>query len=233
MSVEGNAGIIPIPVIAIDGPTASGKGTVARRVAKHLGFHYLDSGVLYRAVARVSLDQNIAAKDVVRLLKIAEELDIRLDEETDTIYLNGQDVGLLLREQQCGQRASEIAVWPQLREALLAYQRGCAVAPGLVADGRDMGTVVFIESTFKIFLTASVEVRAYRRFRQLLDQGFSANLSHIIQEIRTRDQRDSERASAPLRRAEGAWLLDTSGLTVDQVVKKIIHRFEQSVKTKG
>ncbi|MES2206621.1 MAG: (d)CMP kinase [Pseudomonadota bacterium] len=212
-----------VPVIAIDGPTASGKGTVARRVAKILGFHYLDSGVLYRAVAYSSLQAGIASKNVAQLVNIAKTLHLRADD--GAIWLDGEEVSVVLREQACGQRASEIAVWPELREALLEYQRRCVVLPGLVADGRDMGTVVFPYANLKVFLTASTEVRAYRRFKQLLEQGFSANLSQIVHEIRLRDQRDSERAIAPLRRAQGAYLLDTSGLSVDQVVKKIVHRF--------
>ena len=212
-----------VPVIAIDGPTASGKGTVARRVAKILGFHYLDSGVLYRAVAYSSLQLGVGSKNIAQLVNIAKTLHLRADD--GAIWLDGEEVSVVLREQTCGQRASEIAVWPELREALLEYQRGCVVLPGLVADGRDMGTVVFPHANLKVFLTASTEVRAYRRFKQLLEQGFSANLSQIVHEIRLRDQRDSERAIAPLRRAQGAFLLDTSGLSVDQVVKKIVHRF--------
>ncbi len=212
-----------VPVIAIDGPTASGKGTVARRVAKKLGFHYLDSGVLYRAVAYCSLQAGIGSKNVEQLVKIAKMLHLRADD--GAIWLDGEEVSVVLREQVCGQRASEIAVWPELREALLEYQRRCVVLPGLVADGRDMGTVVFPYANLKVFLTASTEVRAYRRFKQLLEQGFSANLSQIVHEIRLRDQRDSERVIAPLRRAQGAYLLDTSGLSVDQVVTKIVHRF--------
>lgn len=224
--VEVSKGICPVPVIAIDGPTASGKGTVARRVAKSLGYFYLDSGILYRAVAYCSLKAGVHAREVDKLVNLAQKLNLRADEES--VWLDDIEVSLALRDQACGQRASEIAVWSPLREALLNYQRRCAVAPGLVADGRDMGTVVFPDSPFKVFLTASTEVRAYRRFRQLLAQGFSANLSQIVQEIRARDQRDSERAHAPLRRAKGAWLLDTSGLTAEQVVKKIIHRYSQS-----
>jgi cytidylate kinase len=206
-----------IPVIAIDGPTASGKGTIASRVAKTLGFHYLDSGILYRAVAHCALNRNVSAKDEAELVNIAKTMPLKMVE--GEAWLDGTCVSLVLRQQ------------PKLRQALLDYQRGCVVLPGLVADGRDMGSVVFPEAQMKVFLTASAEVRAYRRFRQLLDQGFSANLSQIVREIHERDQRDSERVCAPLRRVPGSWLLDTSGLSVDQVVNKIVHRFhrEESV----
>jgi cytidylate kinase len=223
--VEGIKERCLVPVIAIDGPTASGKGTIASRVAKALGFHYLDSGILYRAVAYCALKSGVIAQDEAQLVHIAETMQMKMVE--GEVWLEEEPITLLLREQRCGERASQIAVLPKLRQALLDYQRNCIVSPGLVADGRDMGSVVFPDAKMKIFLTASAEVRAYRRFRQLLEHGFSANLSQIVLEIHERDQRDSERACAPLRRVPGAWLLDTSGLSVEQVVKKILHRFSR------
>jgi CMP/dCMP kinase len=215
----------PVPVIAIDGPTASGKGTVAQRVAAVLGFHYLDSGALYRLVALQALRSETAPDDAPALAAIAAGLRPRF---TNRITLNGEDVTDAIRQEEVGVMASKIAVHPALRAALLELQHRCRQAPGLVADGRDMGTVVFPDAATKVFLTASVEARAQRRYKQLREKGISANLAALLQDLRERDARDANRAAAPLRPAEDARRLDSSSLTIDEVVERVIrwHRGE-------
>jgi cytidylate kinase len=214
-----------IPVIAIDGPTASGKGTVAQRVAAALGYHYLDSGALYRLVALRALRAGIAPDDGVALAAVAATLQPRF---AGRITLDGEDVTDAIRREEVGVMASKIAVQPALRAALLDLQHRCRLAPGLVADGRDMGTVVFPDAQTKVFLTASVEARADRRHKQLSEKGFSANLAALLQDLKERDARDSNRAAAPLKPAQGAQLLDSSHLTIDAVVERIVrwHRGE-------
>jgi CMP/dCMP kinase len=214
-----------VPVIAIDGPTASGKGTVAQRVAAALGFHYLDSGALYRLVALRALRAGTAPDDAAALAAIAAALRPRF---TDRVTLDGEDVSDAIRREDVGVMASKIAVHPALRAALLDLQHGFRRAPGLVADGRDMGTVVFTDAQTKVFLTASVEARADRRHKQLSEKGFSANLAALLQDLRERDARDAGRAAAPLKPAADAKLLDSSGLTIEQVVDRVIrwHRGE-------
>ena len=207
------------PVIAIDGPTASGKGTVAQRVAAALGFHYLDSGALYRLVALQALRSGTSADDAEALATIAAGLAPRF---SDRIVLDGDDVTDAIRREEVGLMASKIAVHPALRAALLDLQHRFRQAPGLVADGRDMGTVVFPDATLKVFLTASVEARAERRHKQLSEKGIPSNIALLLQDLRERDARDSRRAAAPLKPAEGAKLLDSSGLTIDEVVKRIL-----------
>lgn len=218
-TIASGAGAAPVPVIAIDGPTASGKGTVAQRVAAALGFHYLDSGALYRLVALQALRRSVAADDVAALTRLAAELQPRF---TDRIHLGDDDVTDAIRQEEVGVMASRIAVHPPLRAALLDLQRRCRIAPGLVADGRDMGTVVFPDAGLKVFLTASVEARADRRHKQLSAKGFPANIAALLQDLRERDARDSSRAAAPLKPADGAKLLDSSALTIDEVVARIL-----------
>ena len=215
----------PVPVIAIDGPTASGKGTVAQRVAAVLGFHYLDSGALYRLVALQALRSGTAPDDAPALAAIAAGLRPRF---TDRIVLDGEDVTDAIRQEEVGVMASKIAVHPALRAALLELQHRCRQAPGLVADGRDMGTVVFPDAATKVFLTASVEARADRRHKQLREKGISANLAALLQDLRERDARDANRAAAPLKPAEDARRLDSSSLTIDEVVDRVVrwHRGE-------
>jgi len=214
-----------VPVIAIDGPTASGKGTVAQRVAEELGFHYLDSGALYRLVALRAVRSGVAAEDAPRLAAIAADLRPAF---AGGVRLDGEDLTDAIRREEVGRMASKIAVHPALRSALLDLQLSFRRAPGLVADGRDMGTVVFPDAQTKVFLTASVEERAQRRLKQLSEQGFPGTLAALLQDLRQRDARDANRAAAPLRPAEDARLLDTSGLTIEQVVKQVIrwHRGE-------
>ena len=215
----------PAPVIAIDGPTASGKGTVAQRVAAALGFHYLDSGALYRLVALRALHGGVAADNVDALVALAERMQPKF---SAAIELDGEDVTDAIRAEDVGIMASRIAVHAPLRAALMSLQRRCRQAPGLVADGRDMGTVVFPDAALKVFLTASVQARADRRHKQLKAKGIPANIDVLSQDLRERDARDASRASAPLRPAADAKLLDSSGLTIEQVVVQILqwHRGE-------
>ncbi|WP_194723271.1 (d)CMP kinase [Noviherbaspirillum malthae] len=210
----------PIPVITIDGPTASGKGTVAHRVALQLRFHYLDSGALYRLTALSALRHKISLTDEHALSKLAERLQCRF--EGDQIWLSQENVTAAIRAEEVGNTASRIAVLPMLRRALVGLQHGFRVAPGLVADGRDMGTVIFPNANLKVFLTASVEARAERRYKQLIDKGFPANMDDLLKDLRERDARDSNRAVAPLKPAEGAHILDTSDMTADQAVEQVL-----------
>lgn len=210
----------PIPVITIDGPTASGKGTVAHRAAQELGFHYLDSGALYRLTALSALRHNVALNDEHALAKTAEKLPCKF--VGDQVWLANENVTSAIRAEEVGNTASKIAVLPTVRRALVGLQLGFRAAPGLVADGRDMGTVIFPHATLKVFLTASVEARAYRRYKQLIDKGFPANMEDLLKDLRERDARDSSRAIAPLKPAEGAHILDTSDMTADQAVDQVL-----------
>jgi cytidylate kinase len=210
----------PVPVIAIDGPTASGKGTVAQRVAAALGWHYLDSGSLYRLVALCALDGGIEPGDAAALASLAARLQPRFVD--GRIELDGRNVTDEIRREEVGLMASRIAVHPQLRAALLDLQRGFRRPPGLVADGRDMGTVVFPDARLKVFLTANVAARAERRHKQLREKGFSSTIDSLLQDLRARDERDSSRSAAPLKPAGDARLLDSSELTIDEVVARIL-----------
>jgi cytidylate kinase len=209
-----------VPVIAIDGPSASGKGTVAQLVAQKLGYHYLDSGALYRIVALAGLKQGIAWKDETALAEMAKDLDIRF--ENGEILLNGENVSADVRTEEMSRGASEVAVHPQVRRALVDLQRSFRKAPGLVADGRDMGSVIFPDAQTKIFLTASAEVRAERRYKQLMEKGNHANLADILKDLQLRDARDRERKVAPLQQCEDAALLDTDNLTIAQAVQSVL-----------
>ncbi|MFM8467078.1 MAG: (d)CMP kinase [Oxalobacteraceae bacterium] len=209
-----------IPVITIDGPTASGKGTVASRVAEHLGFALLDSGALYRLTALSALEAGIDLTNESALAALAAGLDVRF--EGERILLSGSEVSLQIRAEAVGVAASKIATLPAVREALVALQHGFRRAPGLVADGRDMGTVIFPDASLKVFLTASVEARAERRYKQLIGKGFPANMSDLLQDLRERDARDTQRAVAPLKPAEGAHLLDTSHMGIEPAVKQVL-----------
>ncbi|WP_144156933.1 (d)CMP kinase [Paraburkholderia sp. BCC1885] len=208
------------PVITIDGPTASGKGTVAALVAASLGFHLLDSGALYRLAALASVRYNIAADDAEALAKLIDDLHITFRE--GLAQLDGVDVSSEIRAEEIGKRASAIAVHASVRTALVARQRAFRKEPGLVADGRDMGTVIFQDAALKVFLTASAEARAARRHKQLIQKGFSANIDDLLRDLRERDERDSQRAAAPLKPAADAKLLDTSTLSVDQAVDQVV-----------
>lgn len=213
------------PVITIDGPTASGKGTITRRLAQRLGWHILDSGALYRLVALAASKHGIAYDDKESLQPLAAHLDVEFidagEQAEVVILLEGEDVTRELRTETCGAGASQVAALPVVREALLARQRAFRQAPGLVADGRDMGTVVFPDATLKIFLTASAEERARRRYKQLIEKGLSVTMRSLLDEIATRDKRDRERASSPLVPASDAVILDTSVLSIDEVVDRL------------
>jgi len=208
--------VILVPVIAIDGPSASGKGTVASRVAAQLGFHYLESGALYRLVA-------LAGGEVPA--EAAKRLDVVFRD--DRIYLSKQDVTNRIREEAVGLRASEVAKIPAVRTALLERQRAFRRPPGLVADGRDMGTVVFPDAVLKVFLTASTATRAQRRYKQLIDKGNHANLAALSRDLEERDQRDAARAVAPLKPAVDAASLDSSDMTIDEVVDWVLKRYRE------
>jgi cytidylate kinase len=209
-----------IPVITIDGPTASGKGTVAQRVAAVFGFHYLDSGALYRICALAALRAGTALDDPAALARLAHGLVI--DFTGPGVSLDGEDVKGAIREENVGRTASAIAVFPELRAALVARQLAFRQEPGLVADGRDMGTVLFPDALLKVFLVASVEARAQRRTNQLKENGIFANITTLLQDLQERDRRDSERAAAPLVAAPDAVVIDSSDLGIAQVVDRIV-----------
>jgi cytidylate kinase len=214
-----------IPVIAIDGPSASGKGTVAQRVAEKLGFHYLDSGALYRLVALVAMRAEIDLTDETSLADIARDLEVVF--AGAKIHLQGEDVADAIRAETCSNGASRIAAYPQVRTALLQRQRAFRQFPGLVADGRDMGSVVFPDAALKIFLTASAEMRAQRRYKQLMEKGIDANISTLLQDIRERDARDSNRSVAPLQQGADASLLDTTSLNITQAVDEVLRQYAE------
>lgn len=212
----------PVPVVAIDGPSASGKGTVAALVAERLGYHYLDSGSLYRVVALDALQKNIALDDESAVTALAAGLDLRFDK--GRIWLAGADVTDSIREEACSQGASKVAALPAVRAALLDRQRDFRVAPGLVAEGRDIGSVVFPDARCKIFLTASVQARAERRYKQLIEKGLAANMESLTQDLAERDARDATRAVAPLRQLDDAVLLDTSAMGVQDAVAFVLQQ---------
>jgi len=217
----------PVPVIAIDGPSASGKGTIAERVAEALGFHYLDSGALYRLVALAALQSGIALDDEAALAELARRLEVRFG--GGKIMLSGQDVTADIRSEACGMGASRVAVLPGVRQGLLARQQAFRQPPGLVAEGRDMGSVVFPDAVLKLFLTASAEVRAERRYKQLNEKGINANIRTLLQELRERDQRDSARSAAPLQQAADARELDSSDLGIAEIVRQVLDWYRQKV----
>jgi cytidylate kinase len=212
-----------IPVIAIDGPSASGKGTVAQLVAKALGFHYLDSGALYRIVALAAQQKNIAWNDANAVAECAKSLHIQF--ENDQVFLNGLDISNEIRTEEMSKGASQVAVHAPVRAALVDLQHSFRLAPGLVADGRDMGTVIFPNAPLKIFLTASTEVRAQRRHQQLLGKNQPADYDSILKDLQERDARDKGRASAPLIMAEHAILLETDHLGIKEAVDTVLKNY--------
>ena len=209
-----------IPVITIDGPTASGKGTVAQRVASALGWGVLDSGALYRLTALAVQQQAIDPENETAVADLAATLDVQF--RPNEILLGGQDVSEVIRQEHVGNLASRLAPNPKLRAALLSRQRAFRLAPGLVADGRDMGTIVFPDAQVKIFLIADVQGRAQRRAKQLIEKGISANLQDLLADMRARDARDTQRSVAPLIAAKDAHVVDSSMLTIDQTVQSVL-----------
>lgn len=213
------------PVITIDGPSGSGKGTIARRVAERLGWHLLDSGALYRLVGLAALNRGISTDDHAACGQVAAGLDVKFGSDAqghEQIWLAGEEVSAAIRTEAAGDRASQVAAIPAVRDALLDRQRRFAEPPGLVADGRDMGTVVFPYAPLKIYLTASAEERARRRHKQLKDKGIDVSLAALSREVAERDQRDSSRAIAPLKPAADAVTIDSTSMPIDAVVEKVL-----------
>jgi cytidylate kinase len=215
------------PVIAMDGPSASGKGTVARLVARALGFHYLDSGALYRLVGLAAQDAGVDLENESIVSNIALNLKVIFNGET--IFLDGREVTDAIRAEAVSQSASRVAALPGVRRALLERQRKLRQPPGLVADGRDMGSVVFPDATLKIFLTATAEERAGRRYKQLMEKGMSASMNALLQDISGRDARDSARTAAPLQKCADAIQIDTTGMSVEAVVEQVLMLYRQAL----
>lgn len=221
-----------MPVVTIDGPSGAGKGTISKLLADKLGWHLLDSGAIYRVLAVASVHHQIEADDEEGLVPLASSLDVNFttDEDTMTIVLEGEDVTSLIRDEHIGELASKIAPLPRVREALLRRQRAFKQEPGLIADGRDMGTVVFPNALVKIFLTASAEQRASRRHEQLKAMGRDVNIARLLSDIKQRDERDANRKVAPLVPAEGAFVIDSTTLSVEEVFESALKIIEDKLE---
>ena len=219
-----------VPVLALDGPSGAGKGTIGQLCAAHFGWSYLDSGAIYRALSWLAKENSVSPDNVVELVALADAMELICHVQIGDvaqIEVNGRIVTDHLRTEEAGEMASQIAPIPEVRASLLNMQRRSRKLPGLVADGRDMGTVVFPDAPFKVFLTASAQIRAQRRFDQLKLKGFDVNLARLLESIQARDVRDSSRASSPLKPADDALVLDTSDLAIDEVVTRIVDYINQ------
>ncbi|MCF6219347.1 MAG: (d)CMP kinase [Gammaproteobacteria bacterium] len=214
-----------VPVIAIDGPSGAGKGTIGRRLAEQLGFAFLDSGALYRLSALAATHHGISLEDEESISTLAAHLDVQFRSHPENgdglILLEGEDVSHAIRTEECGLAASKVAALPSVRQALLQRQWAFREAPGLVADGRDMGSVVFPDAPLKVYLTATAEARAQRRYNQLLEKGGTAKIDEILSDITQRDEQDQQRTVAPLRALPDAVLIDTTDMNIDQVIEKL------------
>lgn len=213
-----------VPVLTIDGPSGAGKGTVSRAVAKRLGWHYLDSGSIYRSLAIAVLKQNVELTDVPEIVKVAQSMALEFECNDELVVkLDGEDITSQLGLESTGNAASIIAALPEVRSVLLQKQKDFKTMPGLVADGRDMGTVVFPDAEIKVFLTASAAERAQRRYKQLIEKGIDANLALLTNEIEERDRRDMERKTSPLAMASDALYIDSSNMTIDEVIGEVLN----------
>jgi len=219
-----------VKVLTIDGPSGAGKGTISQHVALELGWHYLDSGAVYRSLAWVAAQNNVKSDDEEALVQLASELTLLchlIKNDTAQVEVNGVIVNDELRTEETGEFASKIAKIPEVRRELLSMQQRCAQAPGLVADGRDMGTVVFPQAEIKVYLTASAEVRAQRRYEQLQSKGFDDSIARLLEAIQARDARDSSRTASPLRPADDAIVIDTSNLSINEVNSQVLSLVKQ------
>lgn len=224
-----------VPVITVDGPSGVGKGTLCQWLAMRLGWHLLDSGALYRLTALAALHRNLALQDEAKVAAVAAELDVEFIPDAAgsvRVVLDGADIGNTLRSEMTGNAASQVAMLPAVRTALLQRQRDFCQAPGLIADGRDMGTVVFPNADLKLFLTASTSERAHRRYKQLIEKGMDANLNKIIKEIAERDARDAQRTVAPLKPAADAETLDTTQLDIAEVGERVLALASQRLRVR-